>query len=164
MKNQRLVLEMAWMALYAAMFIVLDYISNQIPFFRMPNGGTLGFSTIVLLIAAYHLGWRKGVVVALLTIPLQGFFAPFYFQHILGFVMEYVLAFAVYGLAPLFPKYSGIVVVNTIRFLLHLVAGVYFWGTTWWASFSYNAWYMVPTMIVGLIFVPLIVKRLRLNK
>lgn len=59
MKNQRLVLEMAWMALYAAMFIVLDYISNQIPFFRMPNGGTLGFSTIVLLIAADSLTLSK---------------------------------------------------------------------------------------------------------
>lgn len=167
MKRSRIVLEMTWMALYAALFIVLDYLSNQIGFFRMPNGGTIGISTIVLLVASYQLGWKKGVLVALLTIPLQGFFAPYYSVNLLDFFMEYVLAFGVYGLASLFPNvgkgqslYTGVLVVNGLRFVIHLVAGAVFWETTWGGSFAYNAWYMVPTMLVGLVLTPLIVRRL----
>ena len=60
MKRSRVVLDMVWIGLYIAIFISLDYISNQVPIFKMPNGGTVGFSTIVLLLASYHLGWKKG--------------------------------------------------------------------------------------------------------
>jgi len=171
MKRSSLVLDMAWMAIYASLFIVLDYVSNQIAFFRMPNGGTIGISTIVLLVASYQMGWKKGVGVALLTIPLQGFFAPYYSVDLLDFFMEYVLAFGVYGLASLFPNfekpfpiYSGVVAVNLIRFAIHLIAGVVFWKVTWAGSFAYNAWYMVPTLLVGLILTPLIVRRLPKQK
>ena len=108
------------------------------------------------------------MIVALLTIPLQGFFAPFYFVNIFGFFLEYVVAFAVYGLASIFPTVyikveimTGVIVVNVIRFIIHLLAGVYFWEITWWGSFVYNAWYMFPTLIVGLIFTPLIYKRIK---
>jgi len=170
MKRSRVVLDMAWIGLYAALFIALDYLSNQVPFFRMPNGGTIGFSTIILLLASYHLGWKKGILVALITIPLQGFFAPYYSVHLFDFILEYVIAFSIYGLASLFPNIyvkhveimTGVIVVNVIRFLIHLVAGVYFWEVPWAGSFAYNAWYMVPTMIVGLIFTPLLYKRIKL--
>lgn len=170
MKKPRVVLDMAWIGLYAALFIVLDYLSNQIPFFKMPNGGTIGFSTIILLLASYHLGWKKGVLVALITIPLQGFFAPYYSVHIFDFILEYIVAFGVYGISSLFPSIYikkievmlGVIVVNVMRFLIHLVAGVYFWKVTWWGSFAYNAWYMIPTMIVGLIFTPILYKRIKI--
>lgn len=168
MKRSRVVLDMVWIGVYAALFIALDYVSNQVPFFRMPNGGTVGFSTIVLLLASYHMGWKKGLFVSLLTIPLQGFFAPFYFVNIFGFILEYVVAFGIYGLASLFPNINykveimtGVIVVNVIRFFIHLVAGVYFWEITWMGSFIYNFGYMFMTLIVGLIFTPLIYKRIK---
>ena len=158
------------MALYAALFIVLDYFSNQIGIFRMPQGGTIGLSTIVLLLASYQLGWKKGLVVALVTIPLQGMFAPYYSVDILDFLFEYVLAFAIYGLAVLFPNiekpfpiYTGIIVVNLLRLSIHTYAGVVYWGATWSGSFAYNAWYMIPTLIVGVLLVPPILKRLPKN-
>lgn len=155
------------MAMYVAMFMVLDYLSNQIGFFRMPQGGTIGLSSIVLLLASYQLGWKKGVLVALLTLPLQIMFAPFYYVDILDFFFEYVLAFSVYGLAVLFPNfekplpiYSGVIIVNLIRLGIHWFAGVVYWGATFWTSFTYNAWYMIPTLMVGVILVPALMKRL----
>ena len=152
------------MALYASLFVVLDAISNQIGFFKMPNGGTIGISTVVLLVASYRLGYRRGIVVALLTLPLQGMFAPFYFVNLLDFFFEYILAFGVYGLASLVPNtkhiHWGIVLVNLVRLGIHTLAGVWFWETTWWGSLSYNAWYMIPTLLVGLVVVPPILKRL----
>ena len=57
---------------------------------------------------------------------------------------------------------SGVIVVNVIRFFIHLVAGVYFWEITWWGSFVYNFGYMFMTLLVGLIFTPLIYKRIKI--
>ena len=80
-------------------------------------------------------------------------------------MMEYPVAFGVYGLSSLFPNfknfYSGIVVTNLIRLALHTIAGTVFWGTPWGGSFAYNAWYMIPTMIVSAIIVPIIMNRLK---
>ncbi len=165
--KRSVVFESVQMALYAALFIVLDYLSNQIGIFRMPQGGTIGLSTLVLLIASYQLGWKKGVVVALVTIPLQGMFAPYYSVDILDFFFEYILAFGVYGLASLFPNikkplpiFTGVIIVNLVRLAIHTYAGVVYWGATWSGSFTYNAWYMIPTLIVGVLLVPPILKRL----
>lgn len=167
MKRSSIVREWVEMAIYASLFVVLDYAANQIGFFKMPNGGTIGLSTVVLLVASYRLGWKKGLIVSLLTLPLQGLFAPFYSVDLFDFFFEYVLAFGVYGLASLFPSfdkpiplYSGIILVNLARLGIHVFAGVVYWKATWWGSFSYNAWYMIPTLLVGLVLTPMILKRL----
>ena len=39
MKNNK-IRTMAYMALYAALYIVLKYVGNLIPFLDMPNGGS----------------------------------------------------------------------------------------------------------------------------
>lgn len=167
MKRSSLVRQTSEMAIYVALFIGLDYVSNQIGFFKMPNGGTIGISTIVLLVASYRLGWRKGVLVALLTLPLQFMTSPIYSVDLLDFIFEYVIAFSIYGFASVFPNigkplpvYSGIIIVNMLRLAIHVFAGVVYWKATWWGSLSYNAWYMIPTLIVGLILTPMILKRL----
>ena len=56
--------------------------------------------------------------------------------------------------------YSGVAVTNLIRLAIHVVAGTIYWMTPWWGSFTYNAWYMIPTMIMCLILIPLIYGRL----
>lgn len=58
MKNLQ-VRELVLMAFYITLFMVLDVISNAIPFFQMPNGGSWGISTIPLLMASYQFGWKK---------------------------------------------------------------------------------------------------------
>ena len=60
--------DLVYMALYAALFVVLDYLTNALNLFRMPQGGSLSFATVALLIASYHLGWKKGLVVSLVAI------------------------------------------------------------------------------------------------
>lgn len=166
--KRSVVFESVLMALYAAMFVVLDYVSNQIGFFRMPNGGTIGLSTVILLVASYQLGYKKGLGVALLTIPLQFIAAPIYAVNALDFFFEYVLAFAIYGIASVFPIikwnypiYTGVIIVNLIRLFIHVFAGVVYWQSTWWASLIYNAWYMIPTLLVGLLLTPSIVERIK---
>jgi thiamine transporter len=162
MKNQTK--ELVWMAMYLALFVVLDYLANLLPIFKMPNGGTLGLGTIPLILASYHLGWKKGVIVGVLSVALQFLTGQMYVVDFFQFLLEYLFAFGIYGICCLFPTwkwfYSGVAVTNLIRLCFHWVAGVLYWKTTWWASLVYQCWYMIPTMILGLVLVPLIMKAL----
>lgn len=168
MKTKDLIL----MAFYLAIFVVLDYMANVLPLFKMPNGGTLGLGVIALSVASYHLGWKKGVAVGLLSVLLQFLTGRMYVVDPMQFVLEYLVAFGIYGLTSIFPNYSikgipiyvGIIVTNLIRYLAHSIAGTLYWKTEWWASVSYNGWYMIPTMIVCLILTPIIMNRIQYKK
>ncbi|NLW29476.1 MAG: thiamine transporter, partial [Erysipelothrix sp.] len=59
--------KMVKMAMYVVLFVVLDYISAYyIP--RMPQGGSWGIGTTVLIIAAYDLGVLKSMGITLLVL------------------------------------------------------------------------------------------------
>lgn len=167
--------ELVLMAFYVALFMVLDSSFNTLPIFQMPQGGSLGVSSLALLMASYHLGWKKGLVVAMLSVLAQFITGPMYTPSILGFVLDYFLAYSVYGLASLFPNYkffySGVLITNLVRFACSTISGVVIWETPWLGSISYNASYMVPTMILGLVMVPLlykavepVIKKMNVNK
>ena len=175
MKQDRVVLKLTFIALYSALFIVLDYAAHAFGLFQMPNGGSLGLGSLAILVAAYHLGWKEGVAVGLISIPLQIissggiWFTPTW--PLIGLLLDYVIPFGVYGLAPLFKDISitslkiktGVIITNLIRFVSHVVVGALLWDVTWIGSIIYNAWYMIPTLILGTILVPLIINRLPRN-
>lgn len=156
--------DLVLMAFYIALFMVLDYLTNLIPLLKMPNGGSLGVSTIALLMASYHLGWKKGLAVALLSVFAQFITGPMYTPDLVGFLLDYVLAFSVYGFASLFPNvgwfYTGVFVSNALRFGFSTISGVVVWGLAWGPSAAYNISYMGPTLVLGLVLLPLLVKAL----
>lgn len=160
--------ELVYMAFYAALFMVLDYFTNMIPLLKMPQGGSIGVSTIALLVCSYHLGWLKGVFVGVISVLIQFMTGPMYIPQLLGFLLDYVIAFGIYGIASLFPNYrlfyTGVLVTNFLRFVSHVIGGVVVWETAWWGSVVYNAPYMVATTIVGMIIVPVLVERLHLKQ
>ena len=157
--------DLVYMALYAALFIVLDVAVNTLGILQMPNGGSLGVSVIPLLMASYHLGWQKGTVVAVLSILLQYVTGPMYTPDLVGFLLDYFFAFSVYGLASLFPNYkwfySGVLVTNLVRLLCSTLSGILVWETAPWASLVYNATYMIPTAILCLVLLPLVMPRIK---
>ncbi len=173
MKDKRIT-ELTYMAMYLALFFVLDWVGNLLPLFRMPQGGSLGIATIPMILASYHLGWKKGTGVCLLAVLLMFMTGKVYvvqandgfavWQIALQFLLEYPIAFGVYGLSSLFPNYkniyTGVIATNLIRLAIHVVCGTIYWTTPWWGSFTYNAWYMIPTLIMDAILVPVIVSRL----
>ena len=157
--------DLVYMALYAALFIVLDVAVNTLGILQMPNGGSLGVSVIPLLMASYHLGWQKGTVVAVLSILLQYVTGPMYTPDLVGFLLDYFFAFSVYGLASLFPNYKwfypGVLVTNLVRLLCSTLSGILVWETAPWASLVYNATYMIPTAILCLVLLPLVMPRIK---
>lgn len=154
--------DLVLMAFYVALFMVLDTFMNTLPFLQMPNGGSLGLSTIALLIASYHLGWKKGLVVAIVSVFAQFVTGPMYTPNLLGFVLDYLLAFGVYGIACIFPNkgyfFSGVLITNILRFISSVTSGVAVWRTPLWGSITYNATYMFPTLIVSVLVVPILYK------
>ncbi|MEA5018332.1 MAG: energy-coupled thiamine transporter ThiT [Erysipelotrichaceae bacterium] len=161
--------DLVYIAMYLALFLILDYMTQIIPLLQMPSGGSVGFSVVALLLASYHLGYKKGLVVALLSIYLQYLIGGIYVVHPIQFLLEYPLAFGLYGLAVLIPNtklknykiYWGIIFSNLIRMVLHIVAGVYFWQAGWVGSIAYNGPYMMMTLLISFILVPLVIKRLK---
>ncbi len=162
--------EIVKMAMYLALFLVLDFVSNQIPIFEMPSGGSLGVGVIPLLLASYDLGFKKGSLVALLSIPLMFMTGPVWFVSFGQFALDYILSFGVYGLAVLFPTFreqsiyplmSGIVITNALRTFFSYLSGVWYYEVPPLASLTYQLSYMVPTLILTIIVVPLISARLK---
>ena len=84
MKNLS-VKDLVLMAFYVALFMVLDTFVNTLGIFQMPNGGSLGVSTLALLMASYHLGWKKGLFVSVVSVFAQFVTGPMYTPDLLGF-------------------------------------------------------------------------------
>ena len=152
--------DLVYMALYAALFVVLDYLTNLFNLFRMPQGGSLSFATVALLVASYHLGWKKGLMVCVVSIILMWAIGSITYYGIVSLLFDYVIGYLAYGLASLVPSYKfvyfGIIVSNLIRLAASTYAGCAVWESPLGASLSYNASYIIPTMIADLVLVPLI--------
>ena len=165
MKERITVRDLCFMALYAAIFVVLDYVTQFIPLLQMPQGGSIGLGTISLLLASYHLGWKKGILVGVISVPLQYLTGQMYVNGIFGLLFDYVVPFGVYGIASLFTNnkylYPGIIVTNFIRFVCHVMTGMVIWETPLWGSITYNGPYMLATCTVGLLVVPVLHSRLK---
>ena len=158
------------MAVYLALFFVLDLAANSFGFFQMPQGGSLGLGVVPLVLASYDLGWKQGTLVALLSIFLMFLTGQVWFVAFGQYLLDYVLAFGIYGIATLFPTFkkkssfpimTGIIVTNGFRFLFSFMAGIIYYGVKPWGSLLYQASYMIPTTILTFILVPLIYTRLR---
>lgn len=155
--------DLSLMAFYLALFAVLDVIANWLP--KPGQGGSIGLGIIALLLASYHLGWKKGLIVSLGSVVLQFMTGAMYIVHPIQFLLDYVVAFGVYGIASLMPMYMGIVVTNIVRYICHVISGIVFFGagvegSVLLFSLGYNAGYMIATLIVCLIAVPLIYDRI----
>ena len=167
-RNKNSTRDLVLLAMYAALFMAVELIQNQFGLFKMPQGGSLGLSSVILLLASYHLGVKKGVAISLISVLLQFLTGKMYLEAgIVGFLLDYVLAFGIYGIASSVPNvkwfYPGVIVTNTIRLAAHTLAGTLVWDVPLWPSLGYNATYMIPTMIVGIILVPLINERLKVH-
>ena len=117
MSNKNQIQFLSYLALYTAMYVVLKYVGNLIPFLAMPNGGSIELELIAVCLASYHLKWKGGAAVAILswliTIVL-GF--PMYFVHPVQIALDYALPLLAVGLSSLHlhyleltPKDQGIV-------------------------------------------------------
>ena len=151
---------------FGALSIALSFVLSCIRLFRMPNGGSVtpaSMLPLMLFAASYGIGpgFMAGLVYGVLQ-ALQGGVAFLGFGQ---FMLDYLLAFTVLGLAGLAKKlpekwglYCAIIIAALARIICHTLAGILFWDTAPWASFVYNISYLGPDTLICIVLSFMIAK------
>ena len=157
-------------AVLMALAVVLDYLCKLIPF-QFPYGGGISVSVLPLIYYTFRRGTKWGLGAGVVFSALQiitGWYPPpagTWWALILCILLDYLLAFALLGLANLFAKpfgshrlvgYGvGAVIVCLLRYLSSVLSGGLLWGSyapagmnPWVYSLIYNAGYMLPNAIL----------------
>jgi thiamine transporter len=167
--NTRMLVEAGVML---AMAIVL---SEFVKLFEMPMGGSVTLGGMVpIFIFAFRWGGKKGLLVGAVY-GLLDMIIGFYPAHPASILLDYPLAFGMLGLAGFFKKTNvgyicGIVTGIAGRFIMHVISGIVFYAsyaieagkTPLVYSVSYNAYYLVPEMIITIVLSLLIMKFIKL--
>ncbi len=152
--------------------LALALILSMLRIFDAPYGGSVtpaSMLPIILLSLLYGTKWGvlSGVVFALLSMLFTGFPAPPVgnaASYLLVLFLDYMLAFGVLGLAPLFYRLYGkkplsvpfaTATVIFLRFLCHFASGILIWSAYAWEgygaaaySFLYNGSYMLFELLI----------------
>lgn len=185
-KTRNEILSLVFMAFYVALAIVLSYLNKIMPIIQMPNGGSVELMVIAIFMASYHLGWAKGIGVALLSWIIGIMFGlNDYFVSFPQILLDYTLPIGVLGLASLFPSinikrfsfsnlYTGITACMFLKYASHVLAGVYFWFpegeaagslAAWiYSAWTYNLGYNLATYIAAIMIVPILVNAIKNSK
>ena len=139
--------------IFAALGFVFDELQGIFFGSVFPNGGSIGFAMIAVLIVAYRRGFWPG----LLTGLLMGLFdiaTKAYIIHPMQVLFDYILPYAVVGCAgllkPFFDKsenkkekilwlISGAVIGGLLKFGSHYLAGVFFWADPEYFAWNLNS-------------------------
>jgi len=146
---------------------VLEYVSGFLPL-QMPEGGrvTLAAMVPILFVAARRgprIGILAGIALGLVVLVEE----PFIY-HPVQVLLDYPLAFGALGLAGFFrdSPLLGVAVGIGGRFLCHFTSGLVFFATYAPAGMNpalysaiYNAWYLIPELIVSSVFMFILQKR-----
>lgn len=153
---------------YAAVCIALSFALSYVRIWKMPQGGSVTFASLLpLMIFSYMFGIKKGVFAGFIYGILQAIQDP-WIIHPAQFLLDYPVAFACIGLAGMFAKVKrldrlpqlkfalGAVVASVFRFIAHVFSGVYAFSAyaidagmgAWAYSLMYNSFVFVDIAIV----------------
>ena len=184
-KTSTLVTTLCEVGIFAALGFVFDELQGILFKGVFPNGGSIGFAMIAVLIIAY----RRGFIPALLTGLIMGIFdiaTSAYIIHPVQLLLDYIFPYAFVGFAgllkPFFDKYdkkssrllwliAGTTVGGLLKFTSHYIAGVVFWAdpsgfawelnnmNAWLYCFIYNIAFIGPSILLtGALLVVLYLK------
>lgn len=158
---------------FAASCIALSFVLSFVKIKVGAEGGSVTLASFVpIMIYSYVYGIRKGLLVGCIYGIMQIIEGGCYFAHIIQFLCDYILAFASVGLVSVFKKvakdkkwgiYAGVVLVIFVRFLMHTIAGMYWYLEIPFVealgiSVVYNGTYMLPELIITVAVMALLVQ------
>lgn len=154
-----------------AMMIAIASVLSMVKLIDLPYGGSVTIASmlpIVLISYRHGLGWglgsglAYGVIQQLLGLNTLGWVSGW--QSIVAVILlDYIVAFAVLGLAGVFRGMKsqstalvcGSLLVGVLRYICHVISGATVWAglsipdeAALLYSFAYNATYMLPEIIV----------------
>lgn len=155
--------QMTEIAILIALATGLEYLSMVMP--RLPQGGSISISILPIIVLAYRHGLKIGVISGLIFGLINWMLVGFViYVHWIEGPVDYILAYGVVGLAALVFKYKkhtattfaiAAAIGGLLRFIVHFLSGITIFSvftpegqSTWLYSLTYNASYMVPTIIL----------------
>lgn len=131
----------------AALCLAASFLLSFIKLFQMPQGGSITPASMLPVMAfAYIYGVKKGLIVGLCYSLLQFIQEPIFLTPV-QFILDYIGAFTLLGLAGLAKKniIPGIIYGSAARFVCQFVSGMVFFGEyapegtpVWLYSLGYN--------------------------
>lgn len=140
----------------SALLIALAIILEQIKLFEMPQGGSVTlFGTLPIILCAYLLGTRSGVLAGMCVGLLNLMFGP-YIIHPVQMLMDYPLAFGAMGLAGLAREQKngltkGYIIGVLGRYVCAVLSGVIFFGSyapEGFSALTWSLWYNITYLAV----------------
>ncbi len=152
---------------YGAMSVAMSFALSYIRLFKLPQGGTVTFASLLpLMVYSIMFGTRRGIVACFIYGTLQAIQDPFII-HPVQFMLDYTVAYAFIGMSGIFVgkgfskgKKSvigfmlGGVIAVLLRYACHVLSGAFAFadyvgeGYTLWAwTFGYNAFALVDMAI-----------------
>lgn len=172
-----------------AILVALSTVLSFVKIWNMPWGGSVTlFSMLPVCYISVRHGIKWGLGSSFLYAVIQ-LFLGITVDGLLGWgltggillaciLLDYILAFSALGLSGVFAKHgfagivAGTVVSVVIRFVCHLLSGVYVFASvgklwsgfetsnTWLYSFVYNGCYMLPELVMTLVGAVVVYKAL----
>ena len=159
----------------SAIMLALSTILAELAVVKFPFGGSVSvFSQVPMVFISYRYGIKWGAFAGLCMGIIQMLFGMGNFAYVSGIAAylilifaDYIIAFGALGFGGMFKNKIknpviaiglGGAVVSVIRFICHFISGVTIWGdyaegaqAVWEYSFTYNAGYMIPELIITVV-------------
>lgn len=158
-----------------AIFIALSLAMCLVELKIWPQGGSVDFVMVPLIIFALRWGTGWGIGAGIVSGVLNGVIVEgMAFGGWQALILDYAIAYGCCGMAGIFHSQKwraevGTVISCAARFICHLISGVVLWAShmpkefmgmimnnVWIYSALYNVSYMLPNMILALIAIILL--------
>lgn len=152
---------MAYIALFIAMHILLEYVFNLVP--ELPQGGRITLSLLPIFMASYLLGVKEGILVGFLCSLMQFALGLAKFYGPWSVLLDYIGPLSVVGMAALIKNIKiketelplGIIITMILKYIIHVLSGALLFASyapanmnPWLYSILYNLPYNLGTMIL----------------
>ena len=155
-----------------SIMIALSAVLSIVKLFEMPYGGSITLASMMpIALIAYRYGAKCGIATAAAASLLQMLLGVKNFSYFTTWqsliaiaLLDYIVAFTVFGLAGIFRKkikkqstalICGVALASLIRYACHVVSGATVWAglsipteAALIYSLSYNATYMIPESVI----------------
>lgn len=155
--------ELAEIAISVALAVVFSFIC----IYKMPRGGSVALTMIPILFISFRRGAKAGITAGIIYGLLSQLIDGTVY-HPMSFVLDYLLAFGLLGIAGFFKKNTKGIVFGSIaavfcRFLSSVLSGAIIFASytpegqnPWIYSILYQVTYMLPELIISLIVIILL--------
>lgn len=120
-------------ALCIALSVVLSYFN----LFTMPQGGSVDFALMPLIVFSYRRGLKWGIQAGILSGLIRILLGSYVYNPVQA-ILEYPLAYAFIGLTAMHPRIVGLIFSAIGKIACHIIAGAIFFAQ--YAPEGQNPW------------------------